>query len=102
MLCARLRLTDQRLEEVAFLSLPARLARLLLRLLEDKSVTAAGNKLNITQREISHMLGVTRESVNRLLQVWVKRKLIALKRGSIVVLAPQAVAALVRGEDAGG
>jgi CRP/FNR family transcriptional regulator, cyclic AMP receptor protein len=101
LLCARLRLTDQRLEEIAFLNLPARLARLLLRLLEEKTAAAAGNKLNITQREISHMLGVTRESVNRLLQVWAKRKLIALKRGSIVVVAPQAVAALVRGEDAG-
>jgi CRP-like cAMP-binding protein len=47
------------------------------------------------------MLGVTRESVNSLLQVWVKRKLIALTRGTIVVLAPRAVAALVRGEDTG-
>jgi CRP-like cAMP-binding protein len=101
LLCARLRLTNQRLEEVVFLNLPARLARLLLRLLEEKTAAAAGNKLNITQRAISEMLGVTRESVNRLLQLWVKRKLIALKRGSIVVLAPQALAVLVHGDDQG-
>jgi CRP/FNR family transcriptional regulator, cyclic AMP receptor protein len=99
LLCARLRLTDQRLEDVVFLNLSTRLARLLMRLLEEKITGADRNKLNITQREISQMLGVTRESVNRLLQVWSKRKLIALKRGSIVVLAPKAVAALVRGKD---
>ena len=99
LLCARLRDTDQRLEEVAFLNLSTRLARLLMRLLDEKITPTDRNKLNITQREISQMLGVTRESVNRLLQVWSKRKLIALQRGGIAVLAPKAVAALVRGKD---
>jgi CRP/FNR family transcriptional regulator, cyclic AMP receptor protein len=99
LLCARLRFASARLEEVVFLSLPARLARMLIRLLEDADASAGQGKLNITQREISQMLGTTRESVNKQLRIWAKDKLIALKRGGIVVLAPKALAALVGGTD---
>jgi CRP/FNR family transcriptional regulator, cyclic AMP receptor protein len=100
LLCARLRVAGARMEEVVFLNLPARLARLLLRLLEE-STAADKNKLSITQQEISGMLGTTRESVNKHLQIWARRGMIALKRGTILVLAPKGLAALVRGDDDG-
>jgi CRP/FNR family transcriptional regulator, cyclic AMP receptor protein len=100
LLCSRLRVATAHLEEVMFLNLPARLARLLTRLREEN--TAADKaRLAITQREISQMLGTTRESVNKQLQSFAKRKLIALARGGIVVLAPQALAAIAGGDDGG-
>jgi hypothetical protein len=38
------------------------------------------------------MLGASRESVNKHLRAWAKQKVIAVKRGLIVVLAPQVLA----------
>jgi len=99
LLCARLRVAGARTEEVAFLNLPARLACLLLRLREQNGAGADKDKLSVTQQEISAMLGTTRESVNKHLQIWAKRRLIELKRGTILVLAPRALAALVSGDD---
>ena len=93
LLCARLRIASQHFEEVVFLHLPARLARILLRLSEEAGVSPDRRKLKITQREISQMLGSTRESVNKQLRIWAKRKWISLERGGIVVLAPGALAA---------
>ena len=101
LLCARLRVAGAREEDVVFLNLPARLARLLLRLLEENAAAADKNKLSITQQKISEMLGTTRESVNKHLQIWARRRVIALKRGAIVVLAPRALAAIVSGDDVG-
>jgi CRP/FNR family transcriptional regulator, cyclic AMP receptor protein len=98
LLCARLRVAGTREEELVFLDLSARLARLLLRLLEENAAAADKNKLSITQQKISEMLGTTRESVNKHLQIWARRRVIALKRGFIFVLAPQALAALVSGD----
>jgi CRP/FNR family transcriptional regulator, cyclic AMP receptor protein len=97
-LCTRLRIADARIEETTFLNLPSRLARLLIQLLEDNAA-ADSKRLAITQQKISEMLGASRESVNKHLQAWAKRKVIALKRGAIVVLAPQTLAAFVTGND---
>jgi CRP/FNR family transcriptional regulator, cyclic AMP receptor protein len=94
LLCERLRAADARIEEAALVNLPTRLARLLLQLLEDNA-TDDNNKLAITQQKISEMLGASRESVNKHLRAWAKRKVIAVKRGSIVVLAPQVLASHV-------
>jgi CRP-like cAMP-binding protein len=102
LLCARLRFASEHLEEVVFLHLPVRLARLLIQLAERDRVLPGKRKLEITQREISNMLGSTRESVNKQLRAWAKRKLIALERGGIAVLAPDVLAAIAasqRGED---
>ena len=48
------------------------------------------------------MLGTARESVNRVLRKWAKRGLIAPKRGGLILLKPQEIAALVRGKGDGG
>ena len=101
LLCARLRVAGIRMEEAVFLNLPARLARLLLRLLEENAMAADKNNLSITQQEISGLLGTTRESVNKYLQIWARRGVIALKRGTILVLVPRALAALASGDDVG-
>jgi CRP/FNR family cyclic AMP-dependent transcriptional regulator len=69
LLCAWLRTADARIEETAFLNLPARLARLLIQLLGDNAAAADNKKLAITQQKISEMLGASRESVNKHLQI---------------------------------
>jgi CRP-like cAMP-binding protein len=91
LLCARLRFASQHLEEVVFLSMPARLARTLLRLGEQEDETPRNHKVAITQREIAHMLGMTRESINKQLRDWASRDWIRLQRGQIVILAPESL-----------
>jgi CRP-like cAMP-binding protein len=97
LLCERLRIASEHYEEVVFLDLPTRLARILLQLADQNEAGAEEPKLKITQREISQMLGSTRESVNKQLRIWSKRGLIALERGGIVVYRLAALAAIAGG-----
>jgi CRP/FNR family cyclic AMP-dependent transcriptional regulator len=97
LLCNRLRAANEHFEEVIFLSLPARLARILLQLSEPDGAAPDQNKLKITQREISHLLGSTRESVNKQLGAWAETKMIALERGGILVLARDKLAVAAGG-----
>jgi CRP-like cAMP-binding protein len=95
LLCARLRWASTHFEEVVFLNLPTRLARTLLRLSQEEK--SEHGRLAITQRELSHMLGTTRESVNKQLRAWTKEKWIRLERGGVSVLAPDALAEIAKG-----
>jgi CRP/FNR family transcriptional regulator, cyclic AMP receptor protein len=47
--------------------------------------------IELTQRNLSEMIGMSRESTNKQLRTWEKQKLIALQRGGIVILAPAAL-----------
>lgn len=100
-LCARLRLQSERFEEAIFLNLPARLAKTLLRLSANADPKSPAGKLAITQREISQLVGMSRESTNKQLRAWVKRQWLRLERGSIVVLAPDALAAIAAAGEEG-
>jgi CRP/FNR family cyclic AMP-dependent transcriptional regulator len=103
-LCRRLRHTTGQLEDVMFLDLPGRLAKALLQAAkvsepkgsEPKSSQPAsgGKKIALTQRNLSEMIGVSRESTNKQLRAWEKQKLIQLQRGGIVILAPKALEAI--------
>ena len=100
LLCARLRWASLHFEEVVFLNLPTRLARTLLRLSQDEK--SREGRLAITQRELSHMLGTTRESVNKQLRAWAKLKWITLERGGIGVLATDELGEIAKGGDKSG
>jgi CRP/FNR family transcriptional regulator, cyclic AMP receptor protein len=91
LLCARLRWSSEHFEEVVLLKLPTRLARTLLRLVKSSPASGGEVELRITQRELSQILGTTRERVNRELSAWAARKWIALKRGRIVVRSARAL-----------
>jgi len=93
LLCARLRWASQQFEEVVFLNLPGRLAKLLVRLAA-KIKGPGPPKLAITQRELSLLTGTSRESVNKQLRAWAKLKWVRLERGVIVVLSPDAIEAI--------
>jgi CRP/FNR family transcriptional regulator, cyclic AMP receptor protein len=86
LLCARLRWTSDQVEEVILQNLPGRLASALLRLTEKHKLAPAGRTIAITQQEISEMVGMTRESINKQLRAWAARSWVRLEHGAIVVL----------------
>jgi CRP-like cAMP-binding protein len=93
-LCGRLRRTSQQVEDIVFLGLGPRLAKALLYLYEHSSSQPA-QKLKVTQRDISQLIGVSRESANKQLRSWQRRKWLKLERGGLAILAPDALRRLV-------
>jgi CRP-like cAMP-binding protein len=91
-LCERLRRTSEQVQEVTFLNLPTRLAKALLRLSADVDARAATRRVTITQREISQIIGRSRESTNKQLRTWEKDGWISLERGALTVLRRDKVA----------
>jgi CRP-like cAMP-binding protein len=87
-LCARLRRTSEQVQDVAFLDLPTRLAKTLIRLTGEMDTPGPRRKVTITQRELSQMIGMSRESTNKQLRAWAKRKWIELERGGLTVVQP--------------
>src|SRR5215831_3015314 len=87
-LCGRIRRTSEQVEDIVFLGLPNRLAKVLLHLCDPSGTSSAPNKIQVTQREISQMIGVSRESANKQLQDWQRRKWLKLERGGLVIFAP--------------
>src|SRR3954452_16688433 len=86
LLCMRLRSTSDQVEQVILQNLPGRLASALLRLSEKHSSEPQGRTIAITQQEISEMVGMTRESINKQLRAWASRDWVRLEHGAIVVL----------------
>ena len=94
-LCSRLRHTSEQVQDITFLNLPTRLAKTLLQLTgAGEEGSAAKRKAAITQREISQMIGMSRESTNKQLRAWEKRGWIKLERGGVAVLAPDKLAVI--------
>lgn len=89
-LCARLRHTTEQVEDILFLNLPMRLAKTLLRLGERSGASPA--RITITQRELGHLIGMSRESTNKQLREWEQKKWLRIDRGEVVLLMPDALA----------
>jgi CRP/FNR family transcriptional regulator, cyclic AMP receptor protein len=85
-LCARLRSTSDQVEQVILQDLPGRLAATLLGLIEKRNLDPEGRTIAVTQQEISEMVGMTRESINKQLRAWAARSWVRLEHGAIVVL----------------
>jgi CRP/FNR family cyclic AMP-dependent transcriptional regulator len=86
LLCTRLRWTSDQVEQVILQDLPGRLASALIRLTEKHKLAPTGRMIAITQQEISEMVGMTRESINKQLRIWAMRNWVRLEHGAIVVL----------------
>lgn len=93
-LCSRLRHTSEQVQDITFLNLPTRLAKTLLQLTGGEEDSAPRRTAAITQREISQMIGMSRESTNKQLRAREKRGWIRLERGGVGVLAPDKLAAI--------
>jgi CRP/FNR family cyclic AMP-dependent transcriptional regulator len=92
-LCERLRVVSRKLEERAFLAVPARLASRLV-YLADKVGPARDGAIPVTQSELADFVGATREATAKTLGDWRSRGWIALARGSVRVLDRAALEAL--------
>ncbi|NKN38932.1 Crp/Fnr family transcriptional regulator [Agrobacterium sp. a22-2] len=87
LLCQRVRRSDARMLEIAFMDLPTRLARLLLRLTvaPPASPETPARRLSLSQSELAKMIGITRENLNRCLRKWQEAQLIDLKDGWLIL-----------------
>ena len=97
-LCDRLRRTSLALEGIALFDVPARLARLLLKLAEDYGRTSAtGTRIDIklSQRDLSTLVASSRESVNKLLRVWREDGVVTFDEGYLVLRRPAELQELV-------
>ena len=98
-LCGRIRRTSEQVEDMTFLDLPGRLAKTLL-WLSAQSGSSPTRKVSITQREIGQIIGMSRESTNKQLREWEEHQWVRLERGGVVVLKPEALAAVARARSA--
>jgi CRP/FNR family transcriptional regulator, cyclic AMP receptor protein len=80
-LSRRLAFCEARLEEMAYRSVPARIAAVLLRLSQERS----GEAVPITHQELGDMIGALRESVTKVLDDFQKAGLVELGRGRVIV-----------------
>jgi CRP-like cAMP-binding protein len=92
MLCARIRRSDERMSDIAFYSLPIRLAKTLL---SYPPQGRGATKLSLTQSELAEMAGGTREKVNRCLRDWQRQGILQLKDRWTIILKPEALRDLV-------
>ena len=100
MLCLRLRATFDLVEEAATAPLPQRLARRLLELAHIKPSAAAAmtevraRDVPLTQEELGHLLGKSRQSIAKLLRGWEEEGLVQTRYGRISILRPATLAGL--------
>ena len=95
-LCERLRRTNEQVEDLAFLDLEARIAKVLLRLVHENEGGSSGKPIGvkISQRALGELVGGSRESVNKHLQDWKRSGIITIEKGAIVIRDLAALAAL--------
>jgi len=97
-LCDRLRRTSLALEGIALFDLPARLARLLLKLAEDYGRPVPGGTridMKLSQRDLSTLVASSRESVNKQLRIWREDGVVAFDDGYLVLCRPNDLRELV-------
>ena len=87
-LCARLRWTSGIIEDTVFLDVPRRLAKRILFLMRTYGrPSAEGTRITefISQEDLAHMLGVSREIVNKTLRSFQKSDAVTYSNGYIIV-----------------
>jgi len=93
-LCNRVRLTTELVEDSAFLTLPTRLAKRLVWLAEHyghKTENGTRIELKLTQRELGGLVGLSRENINRQLRSWHKEGLIHMDSGTITIVDEETI-----------
>jgi CRP/FNR family cyclic AMP-dependent transcriptional regulator len=92
-LCKRLRLSDQQIAEMVFLDLPARLAKVLLRMSSLPS-SRSSTHIQLSQRELGNMVGSSRESINKCLREWQRRGIVRIDENEIIIAKRAALKSL--------
>ena len=94
LVCAKLRKSDQRMSDIAFLELSERLAKLLIERIGPAAGAGGKPKLSLSQTELAGMINATRETVNRCLRNWQRQGIIDLDERWIIILRRDALAAI--------
>jgi CRP/FNR family transcriptional regulator, cyclic AMP receptor protein len=87
-LCGHVRRISDSVEGLAFLQLPGRLARLLLRLAQGhgkRSESGVQIELKLSQSDLGALVAGSRESVNRLLRLWQDQGLLTVQGRRITI-----------------
>ncbi len=87
-LCGHVRRISDTIEGLAFLELPGRLARLLLRFSRNYGRRVADGvqiELRLSQSDLGALVAGSRESVNRLLSLWQDQGLLTIKNRLITI-----------------
>ena len=88
-LSRRLRRDAQLVQDAAFLDVPARLARTLLRLAAPETVGGPLATPRLTQSDLAALVGTTRETLNLWLGVYERQGAIKRDKGRILVMQPE-------------
>lgn len=92
-LCRRLRHANQLLEDTVFLSLPSRVAKQLLTLGDEIGEPGEGGVvIRMSQQAVADHMGISRESVNKVLAKWEQSGLVSLWRGQITIRSREGLA----------
>ncbi|RTZ45519.1 Crp/Fnr family transcriptional regulator [Candidimonas sp. SYP-B2681] len=89
LVCRRYKQSLQRIDATILLPLPVRLAKRLLEVCKAQHPHYAGTGtpvLRLSQEDLSQMLGVSRQSINKLLKDWEGRSIVGVKYGQITLL----------------
>ena len=95
-LCERLRRTSEQVEDVLFLDVEARIAKILLRFAKADDALQPDARIvrGMSQRAIGNLVGASREKVNRKLQAWRRAGIITVDKGTIFIRDPAALRSL--------
>jgi CRP-like cAMP-binding protein len=96
-LCGRLRWVSQQVEDQVFLPLPVRLAKRLF-MLSDR-LDGRDQELNLSQDELASFVGASRESTNKILNAWRRKRWIDMSRGTIKILDRSALTGVAEALD---
>jgi CRP/FNR family cyclic AMP-dependent transcriptional regulator len=84
LLCSRLRVAFALIDDVTLLPLADRTAHRLLGLAAEQ-----GPQINISQEELAHMVGASREAVGRVLNSWKSEGILRIGYGRITIERPE-------------
>jgi CRP/FNR family cyclic AMP-dependent transcriptional regulator len=98
-LCARLRRVNEQFEDTMFMSLPVRLAKLLLRASPPVGPNEAEERIAITQRELAQTIGASREATNKQLRLWEKQGWVRLEHRTLTILDRAALAGVAEDDE---
>ena len=98
MLTERLRRANAAIADIALMTLEGRLARLLTRLGEEYGTSASAGtriELKLSQKDLSALVGGSREKVNRRLRQWEDEGTIAKDQGYLILRRPERLRAFL-------
>jgi CRP/FNR family transcriptional regulator, cyclic AMP receptor protein len=96
LLCDRLRWTSSTIEDTAFLSFSARIAKRLLLLAEHHRKPEEHDiSVPISQHDLGNMVGASRETVNKQLALWRSAGIVDTGRSAIVIRNSEALRELI-------